>query len=114
MSSFVHFVYRSLGYYISTFLSLVPETPISAGKKTRHVNVHQSIVSGRLMSPNILSKLPSSKREEQIGYQCSAGVSLVGYIKGIVIDIKEALFIITSDWKLLLGDSIQPNKLSEE
>ena len=36
------------------------------------------------------------------------------YFKGIVIDIKEALFIITSDWKLLLGDSIQPNKLSEE
>ena len=97
MSSFVHFVYRSLEYYISSFLSLIPETAISADKKARHMNVHQSIVSGRLMSQNILSRLPSSKREEQIGYQCSAGVSLSRYFKGIVIDIKEALFIITSD-----------------
>ena len=53
MSSFVHFIYRSLEYYISTFLSLIPETAISADKKARYMNVHQSIVSGRLMSQNI-------------------------------------------------------------
>ena len=89
MSSFVHFVYRSLEYYISTFLSLIPETAISADKKARHMNVHQSIVSGRLMSQNILSRLPSSKREEQIGYQCSAGVSLVVTSKALLLISKK-------------------------